>query len=118
MVVHRRSRHINAVHNESLPCNSGSDTNLVPFFWSSKGYGVFVNHPGEVELEIGSEKRSRIGISVPGEQLEIFMIYGPTPKEVRSICRHNTVSVSTRPIDLTLFSLLDLTPLHLVDRTA
>ncbi|KAG8896033.1 hypothetical protein FRC01_012068, partial [Tulasnella sp. 417] len=56
----------------------------VPFYLSSRGYGVFINHPGEVEFEVGSEKMSRVGISVVGEELEIFVIYGPSPKEVLS----------------------------------
>ncbi|KAF8607761.1 alpha-glucosidase [Ceratobasidium sp. AG-I] len=54
----------------------------VPFYLTSKGYGVFINHPGEVELEIGSEKASRVGATVAGEDLQYFIIYGPTPLEV------------------------------------
>jgi alpha-D-xyloside xylohydrolase len=54
----------------------------VPFYMSSKGYGVFVNHPEKVSFEIASEKVSRVQFSVPGECLEYFIIYGPTPKEV------------------------------------
>ncbi|KAG8745575.1 hypothetical protein FRC10_007753 [Ceratobasidium sp. 414] len=54
----------------------------VPFYITSKGYGVFINHPGEVELEIGSEKASRVGVSVAGEELQYFVIYGPTPLEI------------------------------------
>ncbi|KAF8760219.1 Galactose mutarotase-like [Rhizoctonia solani] len=46
------------------------------------GYGVFINHPGEVEFEVGSEKASRVGTSVAGEQLQYYVIYGPTPLEV------------------------------------
>ncbi len=41
-----------------------------------------MNHPGEVEFEMGSEKVSRVGVSVAGEALEYFIIYGPSPLEV------------------------------------
>lgn len=54
----------------------------VPFYLSSKGYGVFVNHPGEVEFEMGSEKLSRVGFSVSDTSLEYFIIYGETPLQV------------------------------------
>lgn len=54
----------------------------VPFYISNRGYGLFVNHPGEVEFEVGSEKVSRVGISVPDESMEFFLIYGKTPLEV------------------------------------
>jgi alpha-D-xyloside xylohydrolase len=54
----------------------------VPFYLSNRGYGVFVNHPGRVSFEVGSEKVSRVQFSVPGESLEYFVIYGPHPKDV------------------------------------
>ena len=54
----------------------------VPFYLTNRGYGVFVNHPGAVSFEVGSEAVSRVQFSVPGESLEYFVIYGPTPKEV------------------------------------
>lgn len=56
----------------------------VPFCFSSAGYGLFVNHPGEVEYEVGSEKVSRISMAVRGESLEYFVIYGSTPLEILS----------------------------------
>ena len=54
----------------------------VPFYLSNRGYGVFVNHPGRVSFEVGSEKVSRVQFSVPGESLDYFVIYGPHPKDV------------------------------------
>ncbi len=54
----------------------------VPFYWTNRGYGVFVNHPERVSFEIGSEAVSRSQFSVPGEHLEYFVIHGPTPKQI------------------------------------
>lgn len=54
----------------------------VPFYMTNRGYGVFVNHPGDVSFEVASEKVSRVQFSVPGQQIEYFVIYGPTPREV------------------------------------
>lgn len=54
----------------------------VPFYMTNRGYGVFVNHPGEVEVEVGSEKVSRVGVSVADESLEYFIIYGETPLQI------------------------------------
>ena len=56
----------------------------VPFYLSSEGYGVFVNHPEEVSFEIGSEVVSKSQFSVSGEYLDYYIINGPTPKEVIS----------------------------------
>ncbi|MFE7846221.1 alpha-xylosidase [Microbacterium sp. NPDC057407] len=54
----------------------------VPFYLTSRGYGVLVNDPGHVSFEIGSEAVERVQFSVPGEVLEYFVIDGPTPKDV------------------------------------
>lgn len=54
----------------------------VPFYLSSEGYGIFVNHPEEVSFEIGSEVVSKSQFSVSGEYLDYYIINGPTPKEV------------------------------------
>ncbi len=54
----------------------------VPFYLTNRGYGVFVNHPEKVSYEVASEKVERVQFSVPGESLDYFLIYGPTPKEV------------------------------------
>jgi alpha-D-xyloside xylohydrolase len=54
----------------------------IPFYLTNRGYGVFINHPEKVSLEVASEKVERVQFSVPGETLDYFVIYGPTPKEV------------------------------------
>ncbi len=56
----------------------------VPFYLTNRGYGVFVNHPERVSFEVASENVERVQFSVPGEQLDYFVIYGPSPKEVLS----------------------------------
>ncbi len=54
----------------------------VPFYLTNRGYGVFVNHAEQVSFEVGSEKVERVQFSVPGERLDYFLIYGPSPAEV------------------------------------
>ena len=54
----------------------------VPFFLSSRRYGVFVNSTGCVSYEIGSEAASKTQFSVPGESMEYFVCAGETPKDV------------------------------------
>jgi alpha-D-xyloside xylohydrolase len=56
----------------------------VPFYITNRGYSVFVNHPERVSFEVASENVERVQFSVPGECLEYFVIYGPSPKEVLS----------------------------------
>ncbi|KAK6078254.1 alpha-d-xyloside xylohydrolase [Seiridium cupressi] len=54
----------------------------VSFWLSSKGYGIFIDTPGKVDLEIGSERTNRVQTSIEGQRLKWYIIYGPTPKEV------------------------------------
>ena len=54
----------------------------VPFYLTDAGYGVFVDHPGHVSFEIGSEVVSRTQFSVAGERLRYYVVAGPDPKDV------------------------------------
>ncbi|MGA6157876.1 alpha-xylosidase [Stenotrophomonas sp. NPDC087984] len=54
----------------------------VPFFLTDAGYGVFVDHPGRVSFEVGSEAVSRIQFSAEDQELTYYVIHGPTPKEI------------------------------------
>ncbi len=54
----------------------------VPFYLTNRGYGVLVNDTGPVSFEVASEKVGRVQFSLPGEKIEYFLIYGPTPKEI------------------------------------
>ncbi|KAK4544227.1 hypothetical protein LTR36_004437 [Oleoguttula mirabilis] len=56
----------------------------VSFWLSNRGYGVFIDAPEKVELEVGSERSCRVQTSVEGQRLKWYIIYGPTPKEVLS----------------------------------
>ncbi|HUR05555.1 MAG TPA: alpha-xylosidase [Nonomuraea sp.] len=54
----------------------------IPFYLTNRGYGVFVNHPGRVSFEVGSETVSRVQFSTEGHDLEYLIIHGPTPAEI------------------------------------
>ncbi|MDX3385749.1 alpha-xylosidase [Streptomyces niveiscabiei] len=53
-----------------------------PFYLTDAGYGVFVDHPGKVSFEVGSEAVSRVQFSVEAQELTYYVIYGPTPKDI------------------------------------
>ena len=68
--------------------DGGTSSNLgyknIPFYMSSRGYGVFINHSGKVMLEIQSERTTRVNIAVQGEELEYMIVAGNNPKDVLS----------------------------------
>ncbi|MBN1892744.1 MAG: alpha-xylosidase [Clostridiales bacterium] len=66
--------------------DGGTDSDLayknIPFFLSSRSYGVFVNHTGKVSYEVGSECPSKTQFSVAGECLEYFILGGESNKHI------------------------------------
>jgi len=70
------------IWNEDGGTNTEQSYKNIPFYLSSKGYGVFVNHPEKVEFEVGTEQVNKVGFAVEGENLDYFFFNGPTMKEV------------------------------------
>ncbi len=70
--------------NEDGGTNSEQTYKNIPFFVSSKGYGVFINDPSRVSLEVASEVVTKNQFSVPGESMEYFLFGGENLKEVIS----------------------------------
>lgn len=54
----------------------------VPFYISSRGYGVFVDSSSNVTFELQSERTTRVNIAVMGEGLRLYVIHGPSPKAI------------------------------------
>lgn len=54
----------------------------VPFYFSNRAYGVFINHSEPVSMEIGTEQVERTAFSVAGEKLEFFLFLGKDMKDV------------------------------------
>lgn len=54
----------------------------IPFYISNKNYGVFINSPDKVSLEVGSEKVSKVQFSVPSEKMHYYIIGSNNMKSV------------------------------------
>lgn len=54
----------------------------IPFYISSKSYGVLVNSSDKVSFEVMSDTVSRVTFTVPGEELEYFVIGGENLEDV------------------------------------
>ena len=65
----------------------------VPFYISSRGYGVFVNSADRVSYELCSEMVTRAQFSVPGERLDFMVIGG---EDMKGVLRNYT-SLTGKP---------------------
>lgn len=54
----------------------------IPFYLSNRKYGLFVDNPGKVSFEVGSEKVSRVQLSVPGEEMSYSVVGGENLKAI------------------------------------
>lgn len=64
--------------------DGGTDYELtyknIPFYLTSRGYGVLVNNPGRVSFEAASHHVTSVQFSVEEEELDYYVFGGPTPK--------------------------------------
>ena len=67
----------------------------IPFYLSNRKYGLFVDNPGKVSFEVGSEKVSRVQFSVPGEEMSYSVIGG---KDLKSILNTYTDLTGKPPL--------------------
>jgi alpha-D-xyloside xylohydrolase len=70
------------IWNEDGGTSSEQAYKNIPFYLTNNGYGVFVNHTGRVSMEIASEAVERVQFSAETQDLEYYIIYGPTPAEI------------------------------------
>lgn len=70
------------IWNEDGGTSTDQSYKNIPFYLSNKGYGIFINHPEKVSLELATEAVTKAEFSVPGESLDYFFINGPEMKEV------------------------------------
>jgi alpha-D-xyloside xylohydrolase len=66
--------------------DGGTDSELayknIPFYLTSQGYGVLVNHPGRVSFEVASHHTQRVQFSVADHGLDYYLFGGDMPKDV------------------------------------
>ena len=81
------------IWNEDGGTSSEQAYKNIPFYISSKAYGVLVNNPGKVSFEVASEVVSAVQFSVCGEVLDYYIIAGDSLKHVM----RNYTALAGRP---------------------
>lgn len=70
------------IYNEDGGTSSDQAYKNVPFYLSSEGYGIFVNHTKKTSFEVAKENVSRVQFSIEGQNLNYFVIMASEVKEV------------------------------------
>ena len=72
------------IWNEDGGTSSEISYKNIPFYLSSKNYGVLVNEAGPVSFEVCTEAATKVQFSVPGQRLDFIVIGAPDRKGVLS----------------------------------
>jgi alpha-D-xyloside xylohydrolase len=95
--VSRLGRPVDFVnHNAISTSNMRSDIN-VPFFFSTAGYGCFVNSTARTEWDMGMSEQRTVGFCTEEPHMDYFVIDGPTPKEILSRYTRDLTGTSLLP---------------------
>lgn len=62
--------------------NTARNYKSVPFFFSTQGYGVFVNEHKPCTFWVGSRDISKNMVAVENDLMDYYFFYGPSPKQI------------------------------------
>ena len=67
---------------DSLGSTSERSHKNIPFIFSTRGYGLFVNSSARITWELGTVSSQTFSIHNESDVLDIYFIYGSTPAEI------------------------------------
>ena len=79
--LNKRGQIIQSFLSNGIAAQEGNNKS-VPFLMSSRGYGLFFNSLAPQLFDIGVKSNSTCSFGVADDLLDIFIIYGPTYKEL------------------------------------
>jgi alpha-D-xyloside xylohydrolase len=80
--VGRRGKQVDFWNKDAIGTSSTRTYINVPFWFSTKGYGMFLNSTAKTEWEIGTREFCSASVGIDDEFMDYFIIYGPSPSEI------------------------------------
>lgn len=94
--VSRRGRPVDFVNHDAIGTSNTRSYINVPFFWTTRGYGCFVNSYARTEWDMGMSETGTIGFCVEDSHMDYFLISGPAPNDI--ISRYTQTLTGTSPL--------------------
>ncbi len=88
--VERRGRAVDFWNKDVIATSNTRSYINVPFFFSTRGYGLFLNSSYRTEWEVGTRDASTVGFSVEDGLMDYFVIHGPRPADI--LARYATLT--------------------------
>lgn len=91
--VSRRGRPVDFVNHDAIGTSNTRSYINVPFFWSTAGYGCFLNSYARTEWDVGMSETGALGFSTEESFMDYFIIAGPKPKDILRAYTHDLTGV-------------------------
>ena len=80
--LNKRGYRINSWQSDTTGCCWDRSYKNIPFFLSSRGYGVFIHHSARIQYEPGSHNFNALTLAVEKPHIEYYFFYGPSFKKI------------------------------------
>lgn len=80
--IARRGKSVDFWNKDAIGTSNSRTYINVPFLFSTRGYGMFLNSSARTEWEVGTMEASALGFSIEDDTMDYFIIYGPNPAEI------------------------------------
>lgn len=78
----KRGQRLEMWHYDTYGVHTERAYKNVPFFVSSRGYGIFVDSTARVNFDMAASNHSTFSLVVPDTALDYYVITGPEPKKI------------------------------------
>ncbi|HEX4255357.1 MAG TPA: TIM-barrel domain-containing protein, partial [Streptosporangiaceae bacterium] len=82
---------------DALGVSGPSVYKAVPYYWSTRGYGLLVNSGSAAEIDLAHTSHSTVSLVVPDDVLEFYVIRAPGPEDALAPLRTLTGEVPLPP---------------------
>jgi alpha-D-xyloside xylohydrolase len=86
-----------AWNEDALGVSGPSVYKAVPYYWSTRGYGLLVNSGAAAEIDLAHTSHSTVSLVVPDDMLEFYVIRAPGPEDALAPLRTLTGEVPLPP---------------------
>ncbi len=80
--LNKMGKTITIWHTDGLGNSTGRTYKNIPFFMSTRGYGVFVNEIKPSTFWVGTRETTKLMIGIEGDLIDYYFFYGPTLKKI------------------------------------
>lgn len=82
MGLDKKGQNIDLWNTNCLGCNTNRTYKNIPFFMSTKGYGIFMHTSNAINCNMGQHADKAYTMMTDDDQIDYFFIYGPEMKEI------------------------------------